>query len=461
MRTLILAKDDDTQHPAVTALARLGVDHAVCHTVASACDLLRNERCTGALMDASFGVTAVRRLIQANLDLAVVVVGDRPDYARAEDFLENGASDYLCNTFDVADVVRSLRFAEARVKGQTHRTARSRRLLGQYNLMQRFFQLAAEPGLERVERFQRALQLGCELFDCDTGIVSRIKGKDYTVEYAWGKALALSRGQVLELPTTMCSAMLETGSPLAVANIEQSAYRHHPAAAGGYRAYIGMPIHVGGEVYGSVCFTRKKARGEFETATDIAFLRSVGPWIGTMMQQAVTEEALEQRARRDELTGLVNRQGFMPSLDEALAESSMSGVPMSLLYVDLDKFKRVNEMQGYHAGDELLRRVAEALKDCLDPTDTVARFAGDEFVALLPGQSAVASERVAERVSIRLGSLDSDGHTQVSIGVAVSDGTESPDELIEVAEGAMVRARKTTRRIRIAHLPGHSAAAIV
>ncbi|MEO8380651.1 MAG: GGDEF domain-containing protein [Acidobacteriota bacterium] len=103
-------------------------------------------------------------------------------------------------------------------------------------------------------------------------------------------------------------------------------------------------------------------------------------------------------ARTDALTGLPNARALSETLARELARSRRSATPLSLLYVDLDDFKEVNDRYGHAAGDDLLRRVGDTLGSVLREGDLAARIGGDEFVVLLTGSSMQAAKEVAARI---------------------------------------------------------------
>jgi diguanylate cyclase len=152
-------------------------------------------------------------------------------------------------------------------------------------------------------------------------------------------------------------------------------------------------------------------------------------------------------AYHDELTGLVNRSLLLDRLKQALAQSDRQHKQMALLFIDLDKFKSVNDRLGHTVGDKLLQQVAERLSACIRYGDTACQYGGDEFVIMLPeinGQESVAS--VTEKIRAHLAApyvLDGNFITvTASIGTAVycNSGQESSD-LIKQADAAMYLAK--------------------
>lgn len=133
-------------------------------------------------------------------------------------------------------------------------------------------------------------------------------------------------------------------------------------------------------------------------------------------QEARTEEALAKLektnaqltrlAATDWLTGVANRGHFMWHAKREIARARREGTNLSLLFLDLDHFKRVNDIHGHQAGDEVLRRVTETIADYLRPTDLLARVGGEEFQILLPGADIEQSSEIAERGRLALHDLD-------------------------------------------------------
>jgi diguanylate cyclase (GGDEF)-like protein len=123
---------------------------------------------------------------------------------------------------------------------------------------------------------------------------------------------------------------------------------------------------------------------------------------------------LARISRADPLTGCLNRRGFAERFTAELNGAERSGQPLSLLQIDLDRFKEINDTQGHAAGDELLIWVVRTLQDTLRPTDWVGRLGGDEFAVLLPGASRGNAVEVADRVRYALTE-----RAPASIGIAV------------------------------------------
>ncbi len=158
------------------------------------------------------------------------------------------------------------------------------------------------------------------------------------------------------------------------------------------------------------------------------------------------EEELTRQAFHDGLTGLANRALFRDRLDQALARSVRSQELMSVLLVDLDGFKQVNDTLGHDSGDQLLQAVARRFDEVVRPADTLARLGGDEFALLLDGAGEAQAESVARRLIESVSKpLELDGRelsVNASVGVVVHlGGHGESDELIRHADIAMYAAK--------------------
>ncbi|HEX5870242.1 MAG TPA: EAL domain-containing protein [Longimicrobium sp.] len=159
------------------------------------------------------------------------------------------------------------------------------------------------------------------------------------------------------------------------------------------------------------------------------------------------EERLRHLALHDPLTGLPNRVLLAERMRAAVdGLAHEPGARCAVLFLDLDRFKNVNDSLGHGVGDELLRQVAGRLAACAGPADTVARFGGDEFIIFLPRAAgrehalAVADQvRKALEAPLELGSYQA--YTTATIGIALADGAGTPDELLRNADMAMYHAK--------------------
>lgn len=177
--------------------------------------------------------------------------------------------------------------------------------------------------------------------------------------------------------------------------------------------------------------------------------RVILTWFNDISERRMARDKLRYLASHDSLTGLPNRRHFEEYLDKALARARRQGTSGSLLYLDLDGFKQVNDRLGHHIGDLLLASVAERLKTTLRESDFLARLGGDEFAVIIEGLSdRQRPEDAARRILEALGACyELDGKNAmvgVSIGI-VHYGPEPPnsDRLRQMADSAMYRAKES------------------
>jgi diguanylate cyclase (GGDEF)-like protein/PAS domain S-box-containing protein len=175
--------------------------------------------------------------------------------------------------------------------------------------------------------------------------------------------------------------------------------------------------------------------------------------IQDISEQRRNAERLTELTLHDALTGLANRVLFADRLAHAVERARHTRERIMVLFIDLDRFKDVNDTLGHAAGDELLRQAAERMRKAVRPADTIARLGGDEFTVLCEdieaehgaGWVADRLSDVLERPFALFGSTTSIG---VSIGIAMSDGNEDAEALLSRADAAMYRTKKDRRDLR-------------
>lgn len=175
------------------------------------------------------------------------------------------------------------------------------------------------------------------------------------------------------------------------------------------------------------------------TVTQIVFLRQLSVGAG---------RRIEELTYTDELTGLGNRRHIAKFLSEEFNEAELSRNPLSLLYIDLDDFKKINDEHGHRAGDLALRAVAHAIRNSIRDTDFAGRVGGDEFIVILPDTDSQCASVVAHRILRNLADISVTVDTTTVSGIAASIGISSCPanattrrELIEDADRTMYAAK--------------------
>jgi len=263
------------------------------------------------------------------------------------------------------------------------------------------------------------------------GVDGRIESCNGAAERMFGRAEAEMVGEQISLLVPAGSERLHEASPRGV------------TADGGQTIYVDLE--------------GRRAGGERFPIEATANAVSAAPTIGfTVVMRDVTERReLERRlahqALHDELTGLPNRRAFLDRVEMAMARARRSGGLVALLFLDLDRFKVVNDSLGHDQGDNLLRQAAERMLHSIRESDTLARIGGDEFLVLCEDVDSVLSTTdLASRLCATLDEPFQLGESEVSvggsIGIAVWDGgNSSPDDLLRRADTAMYRAKDAGR----------------
>jgi diguanylate cyclase (GGDEF)-like protein len=180
-------------------------------------------------------------------------------------------------------------------------------------------------------------------------------------------------------------------------------------------------------------------------------LEAFGEHAAAACRNASAHAGLALAARTDALTGCLNHSAMHDALGRELERCRRKGHALSLVIVDLDEFKQVNERHGHPAGDEVLRQVGESLRESVRAYDLVARYGGDEFAVIaMDADEATATEvarRAVEAIGRALGTLGSAGETTAATaGVAEWQAGDSPSELIGRADRALLHGKHSGLR---------------
>ena len=162
------------------------------------------------------------------------------------------------------------------------------------------------------------------------------------------------------------------------------------------------------------------------------------------------QRRIEQTATTDKLTSLLNRQAFTILMTRLMAEHGRQPRPLSMLLLDLDHFKLINDQHGHAGGDMVLRRVAGLLLQDLRKSDMAVRWGGEEFLVVLDNCDLAAAQRIAEKIRERVAQERLEIHgtpiaLTVSVGVAQFSDDELPDQTISRADAGLYQAKNSGR----------------
>jgi diguanylate cyclase (GGDEF)-like protein len=208
-------------------------------------------------------------------------------------------------------------------------------------------------------------------------------------------------------------------------------------------AMITIPLIARGSIKGALNIYRLGEHASFGD-DDFELAKRFGDAAALALDNAQIRARLEHQAQTDPLTGLYNHRAFHERLRQALASASRSHDSVSVLMLDIDDFKRVNDVFGHGSGDEVLRSLADTLKQAVRASDVVYRLGGEEFAIVINSRAPQNAERLAHRLVERVASAEFDPAGRITISVGLARGPEhamNPRELVACAEAAMMTAK--------------------
>jgi diguanylate cyclase (GGDEF)-like protein/PAS domain S-box-containing protein len=285
----------------------------------------------------------------------------------------------------------------------------------------------------------------CNVLELEPG------GKELVIKAAAGWAGEFQgRRSVPIRPGNRVDVVLSTREPLVIEDLAtDSRFPNSPLLKLGVRSGVQVPIFGATGNFGILSAHALEARHFSEE--DVIFLQSIANILAVAIERKSAERRLAYLAQFDTLTGLPNRHLFHDRLLQTIAHARRSGSPMAVLFIDLDRFKLVNDTQGHSAGDKLLKEAAARLTECMRSVDTVGRFGGDEFGAIVsdlarPGDAGVVAQKILDAIAQPYKLDARDTYVSASIGITLfpADG-DSPEALVMNADTAMYRAKEQGR----------------
>ena len=256
----------------------------------------------------------------------------------------------------------------------------------------------------------------------------------------------------IQVDETIIQALLtEIGtSAVAAARTSQSVIVDGDTSPPGTMAHAIVPLIYQGDFVG-ILRAESDDPDRVWADTEQLLLHTVADQLTVAVKQAHLFAEMQQQALTDGLTGCYNRRSFDLQLQRDLHLATRMRQPISLIMIDLDYFKNINDRAGHEAGDLALRMLAEILRSELRAVDTAARFGGDEFAIILPQATIEGARIVAERLRLRIEQMEIPGYGQVtaSFGLASFPIHASSRETIVVAADRALYESKHTGRNRI------------
>ena len=302
------------------------------------------------------------------------------------------------------------------------------------------FERSTRPLLELVQR----------LTGLETSFVTRTDWTAQTQEVVLASntsVLEVTEGSVLDWSDSMCRRVLLSGQDH-TADVRTDFPGSRGGELLGMRSFFTVPILAGEVTVGTLCgASRNKVELSAESMTH---MRLIAESLAFQMVSQLEHQRDRQRAEHaetlamtDSLTGLANHRAFRIRLEEELARSGRHKSPISLLAIDIDSFKSVNDTYGHAGGNDVLCALADVLRTAARAEDVPARLGGDEFAVLLPHTDAAGAAALAARVAkdFRRTTRDLDLPATVSVGVSSSLAT-ARRSLLAAADQALYRCKQ-------------------
>lgn len=264
---------------------------------------------------------------------------------------------------------------------------------------------------------------------------------------------ALDDGMTFAIGEGICGKAAETLKTIYVSDLEAD-QRFKPLQGPGARSkgsLLSVPMAHAGELLGVLNFERPD-KANF-SADEIEFFTAVAGQVAAGVKNARLHQQTVTLSKTDPLTGVPNRRALFEQIQQEMARTQRFQTPLSLVMIDIDYFKKLNDTAGHSAGDDVLRQVAQLLNHNVRRVDTLARYGGEEFAVLLPQIGRKEAVEVAEKLRAAVEALESPyagtqplGRLTISSGVAsVPEDASSQAALIDAADAALYASKRAGR----------------
>lgn len=379
----------------------------------------------------------------------VIMVTGQGDEAIAVKAMKNGAHDYIVkisNYHEALPITIERVIQQSRLKRELEEASlRGRRL---YELS---FSVAKE---RKVDALSRRLVAGVtELIGAEQSILY-LANADDSVVFVDSHGMDLDHARLMGpmQDIGILSAAYTAEQPLAIEEPRQHPqWPATPWLHSRVRHLLCVPLTMNGRVEGTLCLINKLNRQAF-TREDINTVSTLAVHVGVAIDNARFLEKKEQQAVTDSLTGLYNHMEFQKHLAEEIERGHRYGNEFTLLILDLDHFKMVNDSYGHQVGDSILKEMAHNLMSQLRSVDKVFRYGGEEFAVILPETGEKGAKVIAEEIRRTIAASSYDIGSEQSLKITVSigassfpHGAEQREELIGTADQALFSAKRAGR----------------
>lgn len=263
---------------------------------------------------------------------------------------------------------------------------------------------------------------------------------DLTFVIAIGSNADKLKGRVLTKGQGIAGWIAENGQPVIIEDVSKD--RRFDSAMDAAidfttQSIIGVPLKTRTRVFGVIELINR-LNGQPFTSFDLKLLSTIADYAAIAMEKLYYIQALKRSATTDHLTKLYNRRLLMPVIRRELEKSKRDGKPFCILFIDVNKFKNVNDTWGHEAGDGVLRTIAEVLLSVVRKVDFVCRWGGDEFVIVLPAASRDSVQKVKNRILAHPRYLELADEYGIGLSIGVKEAKDGDvDDIISSVDRDM------------------------
>ena len=284
------------------------------------------------------------------------------------------------------------------------------------------------------------------------------KSGDLTFSIAVGSGVEQLKGMVIPKGQGIVGWIAEHGEALIIEDVSRDP-RFSPEIDKVTRfqtkSIIGVPLKNNGKVFGVIELINKLDGVAF-SPLELSLLSTIADFAAIAIEKAYYFKALKRIAVIDQLTGLNNRRSFISYFEKESDRSRRTGRNFSIMMVDLDGFKKINDRYGHAEGDKVLIRVANLFKTYLRTADFACRYGGDEFAVLMPETGRTEAENLKERVLEQLNKENEVSEIQVGLSIGIHESAgEDLEKIMHMADTRMYREKNRKIEQSVGDLAEH------
>jgi diguanylate cyclase (GGDEF)-like protein len=285
------------------------------------------------------------------------------------------------------------------------------------------------------------------------------KSGELTFSIVVGSGVGSLKGRKLPRGTGIAGWIAENGRSLIVEDVSRDERFHSEMdeqTSFTTKSIIGVPLVSRGKVFGVIELINKLDGSSF-TPLELALLQTIADFAAIAIEKSYYLRSLRRIASIDSLTGLYNRRVFSRFLEKEVARIKRSGGVFSLMMIDIDKFKGINDLYGHETGDAVLKEVSAMLSGLTRASDLVCRFGGDEFIILLPESNVKEAEILKERIFASLAQRNSSASFALGLSFGIQGiDRDSCDKAVDLVDRKMYRDKQSKNERNIESMPEHA-----